>query len=123
MSNEISYNTRFVVANGSMSRTVDYGTLRDDQAAIGCHSSVVSVGSGAEEDMPTGDLATPGWVVLRNLDSTNYVTYGPKSGGVMVPFGKIAAGDCHRFYLAGSVTMRWQANTAACKVDISIFEA
>lgn len=121
MANEISYNSRFVCTNGNAKDTIDSGTLYDTQATQGSSGGIVSVGT-SEEDLAVGDVATPGWVVVRNLDSTNFVKYGPKSGGSMIEFGRIMPGDQHRFYLSNSVTLRWVADTAAVKVQVLILE-
>lgn len=122
MANEFTYTTRFAVDNGNFEQVIDFGSLRDDQAGIGMHGGVVIVGT-SEEDLATGDISTPGWLVIRNLDATNFVTYGPKSGGAMVAFGRLNAGDCHRVYLKSGVTLRWQADTASVKVQTALFEA
>lgn len=77
----------------------------------------LSIGT-SEEDITFTDVGTPGWVWMKNLDSTNFITYGPKSAGAMVAFGKLKAGEAVVFRLAGSVTVRMAADTAACKLQI-----
>ena len=123
MADEITTVLRVTVENGNYKQTVDYGTTKDDQAAQGGGvPGTVSVGT-SEEDMTFGDRSTPGVVVLRNLDTTNFVTYGPKSAGSMVAFGRINAGEVARLRLASAVTWRWQADTATVKVQVDAFEA
>ena len=122
MADEFSYGTRFVCENGSFKHTIEHGTLRDTQATQGHNGGIVSVGSGAEEDLTVGDVATPGWVVMRNLDATNYVTYGPKSGGVMVEAIRLSPGESHTFKSAPSVTWRAIADTASCRVLVKVWE-
>lgn len=122
MANEIQLTTKLILANGYYSEKFDPGTINITQTTIGGYGAVVSVGSGAEEDLLFGDVATPTFVALRNLDTTNYVTYGPKSAGVMVLFGKIMPGHTAIFYLGASVTLRWIANTATCKVKVLVLE-
>ena len=61
--------------------------------------------------------------MIVNTDSTNYVQYGPKSGGAMVPFNKILAGQSHGpMYLDDSVTIRAKANTAAVRLKFMACE-
>jgi hypothetical protein len=91
------------------------------QAAQGAHSPVVSVET-VEEDLPIGDITTLGWLYLRNLDTTNYVTYGPKSGGAMVAFGRIKPGEPALMRLEPGITLRWVANTAAVKIQVKLFQ-
>jgi hypothetical protein len=88
-----------------------------DQAAVGGGApGMVTVGT-SEEDISFGDVV-PGWVAMKNLDDTNFVTFGPKSAGAMVALGKLLAGETAIFRLASGVTLRMIADTAACKLLI-----
>lgn len=122
MANEIKATLSIIIANGEYNERIADGQQSYTQAAIGEAGGVVSVGSGAEEDLVTTDISMLGWCYLKNLDSTNYVTYGPKSGGVMVGFGRLKAGEEAWFRLEPGVTLRWQANTAAVKVKVRVYE-
>lgn len=121
MANEIQLTTTMIVTNGYFKWTFQPGTIQITQAALGGHASIVSVGT-AEEDMTFGDVVTPGLICLRNTDTTNFVTYGPKSGGSMILFGKLKPGESTVLRLGASVTWRWKADTAACKVEIVCLE-
>lgn len=121
MADEITVTLRATVDNGEYHDEFRGGTFKFDQAAIGAHGPVVSVGT-AEEDLTTGDISTLGFLFLKNTDVANYVTYGPKSAGVMVPFGRIKAGEVACVRLEPGITLRWQANTAAVKVQILLLE-
>ena len=77
---------------------------------------------GTTEEAITTEVVTEGWCWIQNADSTNYVTYGPESGGAMITFGKLEPGEGHPFRLSPGVTLRAKANNAACKVQIAIFE-
>lgn len=91
------------------------------QDAIGAHAPVVTVGFAAEEDLPIGDISTLGWLFLQNLDSTNYVTYGPKDT-TMKAFGRIEPGEYAALRLEPGITLRWQANTGNVKVKVMLLE-
>lgn len=114
----------------SLSVSIVNGTFVDDfslgpsviaQSAVGGgNPGTVSVAT-SEGDITIG-LSVPGFIVIENLDAANYVQYGPKSGGAMVPFAKIKAGDWHKLWLDGSVTIRAKANTAAVKLRIRASE-
>lgn len=87
----------------------------------------VNVGT-SEEDFAVGDVGTPGLLWLRNLDTTNFVTWGPKATGAMVLMGKLlpTADSNHQspptiLYVATAVTLRWIADTAACDVEAVLF--
>ncbi len=88
------------------------------QTTVGFFGGVLTIGFGAEEDITFTDVTTPRRLCMINLDTTNFVKYGPKSGGVMVEFGRLKPdGTPHTFDLAPSgVTLRMIADTAACKV-------
>ena len=121
MADEIAVTILATLTNGNFKDRIDHGQQKFTQAAVGAASNVVSVGT-SEEDVTTGDLSTLGWCFMRNLDTTKYVTYGPKSSGSMVGLARIEAGEVHAFRLEPGVTMRWAANTAACLVDLRIYE-
>ncbi len=121
MADEISLTVLARVENGNFKDRVDHGQLKFDQAAIGAQSAVVSVGT-SEEDVVTGDISTLGWCLMRNLDATNYVTYGPKSGAAMVGLGRLESGEVHMLRLEPGITIRWVADTAAVLIDLRIYE-
>ena len=121
MADELALTILATITNGNFKDRLAHGAQKFDQAAVGAASNVVSVGT-SEEDVATGDLSTLGWCFMRNLDTTNYVTYGPKSSGAMVAMGRIEAGEVHAMRLEPGITLRWLANTATCKVDLRIFE-
>lgn len=121
MANEIQTTLNVAVVNGNFRQTFAPGTIQITQAAQGAHSPIVSVGT-SEEDLTTGDVGTLGVLCLRNLDTTNYVQWGPKSGGAMVAIGRIKAGEVAFLRLEPGITIRWIANTAACKVQVMLLE-
>jgi hypothetical protein len=84
----------------------------------------------SEEDMSFGDVATPGFLLLRNTDLTNYVTWGKKVAGAMEAVGILKPNVSTTvlalptvLYLASTVTIRAQANTAACLVEAWVLPA
>lgn len=121
MAEEISVTILGAILNGNFKDRIDHGVNKFDQSAVGAASNVVSVGT-SEEDVTTGDISTLGWCFIRNLDTTNFVTYGPKSSGAMVALGRIEAGEIHALRLEPGITIRWAADTATCLVDLRIYE-
>lgn len=121
MADEIAITILAKIDNGNFKDRIDHGQQKYDQTAIGAHSAVVNVGT-SEEDVATGDISTLGWCVMRNLDATNYVTYGPKSGAAMVGIGRLEAGELAIMRLEPGITIRWLANTASVLVDLRIYE-
>lgn len=123
MANEIKLSVNATLTNGYLSRTFQTGQLSITQTTLGAYAAVVSVGT-SEEDLATGDVSTLGYLLMRNLDATNYVQWGPKSAGAMVAVGRLKpGGEPAVIRLEPGITIRWVANTAACKVAVELWEA
>jgi hypothetical protein len=122
MANELKVTLGMTYENGKLKDTIASETINVTQTTQGFEGKVVIVGNSAEEDLALGDIATNGFIYLKNLDTTNYVTYGPKSGGVMVGFGKLKAGEATILRMNTGVTLRWQANAANVKVLVKAYE-
>lgn len=120
MANEITATMSLRAVNGAYQVTSPNIRIQDDQAVIGEYSAVVEVGTAAET-MPVGDVASNGWLLITNLDSANYVEYGPDSTG-MIAMGKLEAGESHLLKLKPAVVIKWQANTAAVKVKMLLLD-
>lgn len=122
MADEIRTSAQFSIRKGNFNQNFPLGPVVDDQAGTGGGTpGTVSIGT-SEEDISFGDVV-PGYVIIENNGATNFVTYGPKSGGSMVAFGKILPGQFAIFYLAGSVTIRAIADTAAVECSIRGYDA
>jgi len=61
-------------------------------------------------------LGTPGYVYVRNMDTTNYVEVGITASYTI----KLLAGDFALFPAAAAIYAK--ANTAACNVEYIIIE-
>lgn len=121
MPNEFTTTVGVTLTNGNLRVSFPQVSRQSNQTTAGLSDQVLSIGT-SEENVSFTDITTPGLCVLHNLDSTNYVEYGQSDGGTMKKVGKLAAGDVHLIRIAGSVTLRMQANTAACKVRVMCFE-
>ena len=114
MSNEIKTSVGLNVTNGNFKFTFsNQGSY--NQTTLGGDSGIVTVSTTAST-LTYADVSTEGMMLLQNLDSTNYVTYGPASGGTIVNFGRINPGEVHLLRLTPGITFKWQAHTAACQV-------
>jgi hypothetical protein len=116
MANEISAYLSIDVENGYLSFPFSTGQLQFDQAnARAGNPGTVNIGT-SQEDISLGDLVDPGFVFLQNLDATNYVQIGPKSGGVMVNAIRLYPRQFAFLPLDSGVVLRAVANTAAVNV-------
>ncbi len=80
---------------------------------------IQSVGTTQEEIAQGADLGTPGYLWIKNLDSTNYVEVGVTTGVYHI---KLQAGEFALFRVNGT-TIYGKANTAACLVEYVLVEA
>lgn len=121
MANEIQFNFSVQVRNGFFTDQYNPGVIQITQSAVGCGGYVQAIGT-SEEVVSFGDITTNGWCRIRNLDTTNYVVYGPEATGAMVTFGKLEPGELAWFRVAPTVVMRAQADTADVKLEVRIYE-
>lgn len=80
---------------------------------------VQSIGT-VEEAIEQGtDVGTPGYLMIKNTDSTNYVEIGSTSGVYDI---KISAGEI-ALYRHNSAIIYAKANTGACVIEYVLIEA
>lgn len=97
-------------------------------AQTGDYSQVLLLDIGtSNENISFGDIA-PGFIVMYNLDATNFVSWGFSSAtkdGRLRPKATAddEAGMPAFFYLGNSANLHMQADTAACKVKIIAYQA
>lgn len=85
-------------------------------SGTGYKKEIISVGT-VEEAVSLGDIANLGYVKIRNLDATNYVTVDSVTGntGARVPKqGTI-------LWYPNNNALYLKANTAACLVEVEMF--
>lgn len=122
MANEIRVNQSLGVQNGNLN--VQYPNSSPnatfDQTAVGGPTpGFVTIGM-TEETQALGELGTIGWVIMHNLDDTNFVQWGFATG---VYGGRMEPGEkAGPFRLDPGTTLYMKADTAACKVYIAAFE-
>jgi hypothetical protein len=122
MADEIKVNVSVSVNNGYLVDRFAPGQISVTQAAIGRGGGIQIVGFAADEVIAVGDVATLGWCILRNLDTTHFVKWGPTNAGAIEPIGRLEPGEVAVFRLEPGVVLRAQADTAACKVECRIYE-
>jgi hypothetical protein len=125
MVNEIHFSMRLQVKNGFLDDVHQPQPILIDQATARRGGHVQNIGTSAEL-VDFGDVSTNGILVLRNLDPTNFIKYGPLvpgSGGAMEVWGKILPGEYWAMRLMTSVVMHAQADTAACDLDVALYDA
>jgi hypothetical protein len=113
MAQELSINISAALSKGNLKASVSPGVLKVDVTGSVFIDNVQTVGT-SEEAVVFGDVATPGYVYVRNLDATNYVQLGATTGVYTI---KLMPGENALFRLSGT-TLFALANTAACNVQV-----
>jgi len=117
MANEITENILFNVVNGDHAPGQIAYSKQIDQSASGSIEGVWKVGTSAEA-LDMGDVTTPGRAFFRNLDSTNFVTFGTT---LTQHFIRLNAGEGQQIRFA-STACYGLADTAEVKVQYRILE-
>ena len=117
MADEIKADVALQVAKGSFLWSRALSGIAATMTGNAFAGGVVSVGTVAEA-LALGDVATPGWVLIYNLDATNYVEVGEDADA---PFIKLKAGE-FAIFRAAAATIEAKAHTAACLVEYFIIE-
>jgi hypothetical protein len=91
--------------------------------ALGNACGIVEVPTTAEGiALDFGDVASPGWLYMHNLDDTNFVKWGVDDGGDLIEVGKMKAKEEAWFRLDPTVTIRIQADTDDVLVQFEVFD-
>lgn len=134
MANEITFKASLKGQknNVSVSQLTDSKIQTMESTVEKLHHTVQSVGSGAAEDVSTGDVdvTKQHCILLYNRSATNFVTVTLRkdatptdvTAGIMrpgEPFGPIRAPA----QAAGYPKYRMQADTATCDVEVTVIDA
>jgi len=122
MSNELKLNVSVRAEKGSWKFERSLGQLQVDMANAGEGGYTQNIGTSEEVIGGLSDVTTFGWALFRNLDATQYVEIGPESGGSMVSFAKLLAGEFALLPLTPGITIRAQANTSAVGLEVHVLE-
>lgn len=115
-------NTQVLTINNSFTNATNRVISRTYSGTITCSGNeymiaTQAIGTSDESVSINSDIATLGFIYVRNLDSTNYVELGYTSGTY---FAKLKAGEACVFRAgSGLTTLHAKANTAP--VDIEYF--
>ena len=118
MSNELSISVSIsLVKNGAMvSRSHGFSADLSGEAFV---HAVQSIGFGSAEVLQeTSEVGTPRWVYVKNLDDTNFLTFGSNASMDL----KLLAGEAV-VYRTNIVPIYAQADTASVDVEYIIIES
>lgn len=95
----------------------EFLTTTFSQSAKRHNEKIQTIGT-SEESFSVTDISTNGFLMMTNLDPTNYVEWGTTSGDYP---GKMNAGEPALLRLNTGKTLYLKANTAACDVRICLY--
>jgi len=122
MANEINISLGVQVTNGFFKHQFQPGQIQVTQAAPGRGGHAQLIGT-SEEAIDFGDVSTEGYLILRNLDAANFVTYGPQVGTGDAELGlKLEAGEVAIFRITPGSVWRAKADTGAVLLDVCLLE-
>ena len=110
MANELTLGINFAFVKGGIDHRFNE-SFNADVSGNAYIDNVQEIDT-SEEAVQLGDIATPGFVFVHNLDSTNYVEIGAAAAEYCI---KLGPGQRALFPLNGT-TLFAKANTAACNV-------
>ncbi len=126
MADEATISAGLTLKKGNLdyaSRPVTFSDDIDAAAPTGPSPGSMAIAT-AGTDVAFGQLTTPGLAVLSNLDDTNFVEYGVKTGGTFYELGEIKPGTHVVLRFSRNLSdFHMKANTGACECVISAFEA
>ena len=118
MANEITISCSLAVSKNNYVDVLGLASTTFDQANEGGAGRMQNIGT-SEETLDEGAVSTEGWLLMINLDSTNYVRWGFATG---VYGGRMEPGEPALFRVNPSSTIYLIANTAACDVHYMLLE-
>ena len=117
MANELTVSASLSFSKSGVEASLSYGGLRFTVTGAKATRIVQAIGT-SEEALDLGDVGTSGYILIKNLDSTNYVSIRPGTGTANCI--KLKAGEIAMFRIE---TAPWAiANTAACNVEFLLIE-
>ena len=116
MANELTVSCSLRFSKSGREADKAYGGIQLDVTGTKPMSHTQTIGT-SEEALVVGDVGTPGYIIIKNLDDTNYVTIRASAGAADVV--KLLAGEVALFRLAAAAPYAI-ANTANCDLEYTV---
>lgn len=119
MANELSNLFRLNWVNGTrkLFRKFSHSVTVTGTDAASFHQNI---GTSEEVLAFPADFGTPGYMMLINHDTTNYIEVGPSTGNYLI---KIEKGEACQFRATVAKTSFYcKANTGACDLEVTALE-
>jgi hypothetical protein len=120
MADELTISVTLAFAKGVKSVTYKKTGQQFDVSGTDYIQNTQIVGT-AEEALRMGEVTTPGYIIIANLDSTNYVSLRAATGGANTV--ELKPGECACFRLARTATAPYViADTAPVEIEYVLIE-
>lgn len=120
MSNEITYQFQILLNNGRLKDQYSSSSIAASQSTAALVRNVETISNAAHSALDLAGVSTPGFMVVQNLDPTNYIEVGIDVGGTFYAFLKLKPGEQGMVRL-GTTAPYALANTAPAKLFYVIY--
>lgn len=121
MANEIRNQFQITVSKNGDVLTFPSSVVNDMSGNV-IYKNTQAIGTSTEAIVLSADIAgTPSWMVLKNIDSTNFIEVGLNTPVTQI-FAKLKAGQGFAFP-PGTATLYAKADTAACNLVVIAISA
>lgn len=120
MANELTISESMSFSKGGVTASHSVSGRQVNVSGTKFTQLIQTIGT-SEEALDLGDVGTPGWCMIENLDATNYVSIRRATGEGN--FCKLLPGDPPAAFRLEATAPYAIANTASCAVKITIIEA
>ena len=131
MAGTVTVSASLKVVNGNLQYQSQPTSYTASQATANGPAPGSVVATTAGVNVSFAALTLPGFVIIRNLDATNYVTWGLYDGTTFRPVGELQPGESHVLRFARTLltanaaadVVRLVANSANCNVQVQCFDS
>ena len=120
MADEITLTYKLSLSNGDLKRSKSISSKKSDQATKGLAAGAQTIGT-THEALALGDLTTPRFGHITNLDTSNYVELGVDVSGAFHAFMRLDPGESLPLKLAATAPYA-KANTASVILEYELWE-
>ena len=118
MANEVTVSMSLSFSKSTVSDALSWSDLQFDVSGSKIAHLVQNVAI-TEEVLELGDIGTIGWMIVRNLDDSNFMEIRPATGAADCI--KLKAGECALFRHAGTAPFVI-ADTATVNIEYLLIE-
>lgn len=121
MANEITLSAKLELNKSGVILSGQVSNLHITQTGTNNIANIQNIGTSTEQ-LSFGDVTTPGYLLVKNLDATNFVLVSLATPAISgTSFCKLLPGECC-LVPTRQTTVYAIADTAACDVLVCVFE-